>query len=68
MFVVFAGDTYYPLGGFRDMKHCSDDLDGAFRWIEENYCNQSFDWWEIVLIKEGTFTLVKGSPQGESEL
>ena len=51
-FLLFAGDEYYPAGGW-------DDFRGSFKTVEEaekkadkptdrEWANNSYDWWHIV--------------------
>jgi len=53
MYLVFAGDNYYPLGGFHDFQGAFGDLDEAREFAE----GMSFDWWHIVqgdeIVEEG---------------
>lgn len=53
MFIVFAGDQYYPLGGYRDYR-------GQFYTIgeaREYLLSSRQDWWQIVhngyIVEEG---------------
>lgn len=49
MYLVFAGENYYPLGGWKDFKGCSEDIDKAVAIkdlaVLDTYCK---DWWQIV--------------------
>lgn len=57
MFYIFAGMSYYPAGGFKDLTYASPfatQVD-AMKAI----CNLStIDWWQIVEIVDGEMTLV----------
>jgi len=43
MFILFAGDSYYPGGGWRDFKGYFGSLELAL----EAAANTSCDWWHI---------------------
>lgn len=47
-YLVFAGETYYPLGGW-------DDLRGRFDTVEDAVVavTGKFDWWQVVDIETG---------------
>lgn len=42
-FLLFAGDSYYPIGGWRDIKGSADTIEEAQK-LNNNY----YDWWHIV--------------------
>ncbi len=51
---VFAGDDYYPRGGYRDYR-------GTFRTqveAREQAAREKCDWWQIVRSREGVLGLV----------
>lgn len=43
MFLIFAGDSYYPGGGWRDFKGYAPTLEAALEIV----ANQSCDWWHV---------------------
>ncbi len=43
-YLVFAGDHYYPGGGWTDFVGSAVDLTGALKLV----ANHSHDWWHIV--------------------
>ena len=45
MFLVFAGDNYYPSGGWDDCKGSCGTLVEALRYAANL---SSIDWWHIV--------------------
>lgn len=45
-FAVFAGDVYYPCGGWNDYRESFDTLDEARRYVFNWACRA--DWWHIV--------------------
>lgn len=52
-FLLFAGDNYYPCGGYEDLKHKAATEDELREVIESNrnksrYGSGKFDWWQIV--------------------
>lgn len=53
MYLVFAGDSYYPRGGWKDYKGKAETLEGALLLALEHTC----DWWQVVhhgeIVKEG---------------
>ena len=44
MYLVFAGSSYYPNGGWNDFKGYFDNLTDAYRYLATVRC----DWWQIV--------------------
>lgn len=44
MYLVFAGDNYYPCGGFKDFKGEFESLTAAFRYIAITPC----EWYHVV--------------------
>ncbi len=44
MYLVFAGDHYYPAGGWRDFEGAFPSLEDA----EEHAKDLKCDWWHIV--------------------
>lgn len=51
-FGVFAGQDYYPLGGWADFKASFDTAEEARDYIDYTY--QAWDWYEIVDLTTGT--------------
>lgn len=43
-FLVFAGNQFYPLGGWQDFKGAFEDVIDALTKI----ANGGWDWWQIV--------------------
>lgn len=58
-FLLFAGENYYPNGGYKDFKGIFSSIDAAKkegeRLINQYHLN-SFDWYHIVSLT--TFTTV----------
>ena len=48
-FLLFAGDTYYPSGGWRDLEGNFETLEQAEAAAEE----LDPDWWHIVDMESG---------------
>lgn len=49
-YLLFAGDTYYPRGGFRDLRGDYDTLEEARTAAEAGepmIAESGFDWWHI---------------------
>lgn len=44
-FLLFAGETYYPRGGWADFQSSADTLDEA---VEKAANVADCDWWQIV--------------------
>jgi hypothetical protein len=44
MFLLFAGDNYYPSGGWKDYRGSYASEEDAIAWLAD----QSFDWWHLV--------------------
>ena len=56
MYLLFAGDDYYPVGGF-------DDLVGSFDCIEDARSKgEGYEWWHIVRITTNGFEIVEKHP------
>ena len=45
-FLLFAGDEYYPRGGFYDFRMSFNSISEAKDHMLKN--NESFDWWHII--------------------
>lgn len=45
MFLLFAGHTYYPSGGWRDYRGCYASVESA---RDAALKDMSVDWWHIV--------------------
>jgi len=43
-YLLFYGDSYYPSGGWTDLKGSFDDEKEALIHL----CNKYYDWWHIV--------------------
>lgn len=56
-FLLFAGDCYYPLGGWRDYIGCHDTAGDAIEWIARGNFHE---WWQIVDSK--TMEVVQAHP------
>jgi len=48
-YLLFAGSSYYPLGGWDDFKKSFESLDEARRYIPV----VREDWWQIVDTETG---------------
>lgn len=47
-YALFAGDDYYPAGGWNDFRRACDTLEAAYPADGE-----SFDWWHIIDLVTG---------------
>jgi hypothetical protein len=45
MYLLFAGDTYYPCGGWNDYRGSFATEEEAINWMVGK---REFDWWHIV--------------------
>jgi hypothetical protein len=45
-FLLFAGDTYYPSGGWRDFQGDYESVEDAFRSLARK--RSSFEWYQVV--------------------
>jgi hypothetical protein len=45
MFLLFAGSTYYPSGGWHDYRGCFNSQEAA---VAAAKADPSFDWWHVV--------------------
>lgn len=52
-FLVFAGDNYYPRGGFKDLKAQGDTYIKAWDNAKVVYQKTEFDWCHIVDTEDG---------------
>ena len=59
-YIVFAGETFYPNGGFKDflgsfasIKEAKD----ALLHHDEEYCSR--DWWQICSFEDEQFRLIE---------
>lgn len=50
-YFVFAGESYYPGGGWQDYKGAVETIEQALTLVANIDC----DWWQIVLI--GSLTI-----------
>lgn len=46
MFALFAGDTYYPMGGWEDFQGVFDTVDAALAHYHD--ASSSWDWYHVV--------------------
>ncbi len=44
-YLVFAGSTYYPAGGWGDFRTSCDTVEEAKDWLLK--WNEDYDWWQI---------------------
>jgi hypothetical protein len=44
-YFVFAGDNYYPDGGWKDFKGAFDSIYEAKKFLNDR---KQYDWWEII--------------------
>jgi hypothetical protein len=44
-YLLFAGDNYYPLGGWNDFVQSFGDESEA---IDFAVCTDQWDWWEVI--------------------
>lgn len=56
-FLLFAGDTYYPVGGWRDFKSDHDTLDEA----RSAAAALNADWYDIIDVQ--TMKVVPDMPE-----
>ena len=72
-YLLFAGDTYYPGGGWQDYKGRFKSRTEALRAAAGGTRNTdlvtgSWDWWQIVdqetgkIVEEGTSSVMRRSP------
>jgi hypothetical protein len=50
-FLLFAGDVYYPSGGWDDFQGSFDTVDEAKAYLKAQ--NHNHDWWQIVNLSTG---------------
>lgn len=48
MYLIFAGDNYYPRGGFGDFIGRADTLEDAMAAAGAGGEYGQYDWWQIV--------------------
>ena len=54
MFALFAGDTYYPSGGWKDLVGVFSTVEAAKATVAKNHdqlvdmCGSGYDWYHIV--------------------
>jgi hypothetical protein len=53
-YLVFAGQEYYPSGGWDDFHDSFDDLEQARKAANEWVSDSGFYWWQIVDLTVGT--------------
>lgn len=64
MFMVFAGDFYYPSGGVDDLIGIYPDLDSAKRVI----MNGHWEWWHIFSVTDRKVVMESSVVVGVDEL
>jgi hypothetical protein len=50
--MLFAGESFYPIGGWDDFKGFFDDVESAKKWIEEQEPDGMDKWAHIVVDSE----------------
>jgi len=56
-FLLFAGNTYYPAGGWNDLRGSFDTPEAAVEYLTSTH--SGLDWWQVVdtisneVVKEG---------------
>jgi hypothetical protein len=56
-YAVFAGDKYYPTGGWADIKSAGNDLEALKKYLADN--KERWDWWQIIDLKTRTVILAE---------
>lgn len=56
MYIVFAGQNYYPGGGMNDYKAVFESLEDA---LEATANASSIDWWQIAEVVENDLVLIR---------
>ncbi len=58
-FLLFAGDHYYPSGGWGDFQSAHDSLGEAFvaATLPISFPETSFDWWHVIDLSSGLVAL-----------
>jgi hypothetical protein len=51
-YLLFAGDRYYPLGGFKDFRGSFTVVEAAVEYGRNE--TDDFDWWHVVDLLDGT--------------
>lgn len=73
-FLLFAGDTYYPSGGWQDFKKSFDTVLEAVKTAAGNTKDTdlkggTWDWWQVVdletgkMVEEGTSAVRSRDPE-----
>jgi hypothetical protein len=62
-YLLFAGDNFYPEGGWNDYCGSFDTIDEAIDYLNGNVV----DWWHIVDIKYGVIVKSKSSGKYDSK-
>ncbi len=47
-FLLFAGMTYYPSGGWHDFKMSFDSVSAALSFAEQNHSDNGWNWWHVI--------------------
>ena len=55
-FLLFAGETYYPSGGWEDFIEAFDTLEAAEARGQKQIEGED-DWWNIINLKTGEMTI-----------
>ena len=50
-YALFAGEYYYPSGGWHDFCDSFDDVDAALKHLRENVTFKT--WWHVVDLQTG---------------
>jgi hypothetical protein len=58
-FLLFAGSTYYPAGGWKDFKGRFGTLEEAIAWVADNAVAGCYEWWHVA--DAATHEIVKAS-------
>ncbi len=76
-YALFAGDQYYPAGGWQDYKGSYDSLTQALKAAAGDTRNTDlqgkWDWWHIVdletgkMVEEGVSEVIRRSPDQEED-
>jgi hypothetical protein len=51
-YALFAGDNYYPSGGFQDFRGTFSELESATDFAKKS--EEDYDWWHVVDLTDGT--------------
>lgn len=56
-FLVFAGDDYYPQGGWEDFRGMYDDFQSASERLDDLIDQADVDWGHVVDLEAGVIVL-----------